>query len=99
VRQFKARADAAETPEPFPEDHLLSVPFAVPPGLFAKKWIVVNTRSHDPATCLRWANLDLDTEDGKHDRVRLTFGDDSSEWQAQSCRHENLLDMQRYGTH
>jgi hypothetical protein len=84
------RADAAESVQPLPEDHLLSVPFSVPPGLFTKKWIVLNSRPQEPGghDCIESATLSYETADGKKGEVVVSFGDHGSEWQSYACNYD-----------
>ena len=72
----------------YPDDHLYAVPIAIPPGLFAKRWIVFNTDATANRTCLGRAILDYDTSDHQHERVVLDFrfSANGSEWQAAACR-------------
>jgi hypothetical protein len=85
VRDHDARVERAESPRLLPESHLLAVPFAIPPGLFAKKWVLLNTR--DVATpCITSMLIDYDVEAG-NERVLLPFRSplDALEWQKSAC--------------
>jgi hypothetical protein len=72
----------------YPADHLYAVPIAIPPGLFAKRWIVFNTDAAANRTCLGRAILDYDTSDHNRERVVLDFrtSPNDSEWQTAACR-------------
>jgi hypothetical protein len=80
-----ARVDAAEQVPILPQAHLLATPFAVPPGLFTKKWVLLNTRSHE-TPCIVSMRIDYEVEHGP-ERVLLVFRrrDGSSEWQRREC--------------
>ena len=82
AREYDARVKAAQSSPIFPESHLLAVPFGVPPGLFAKKWIVLNTLPNR-GVCVRSLLLDYDSDAGGRERVWLTFRHRTShsEWQ------------------
>jgi hypothetical protein len=83
------RIDRAEHGDPRPGSHLLTVPFSVPPGLFTKKWILINTRRRD-APCAKTMLIDYVVQGGGRERVALTFRRplDGSEWQRKSCGAE-----------
>jgi hypothetical protein len=70
-----------------PQDHLLVVPFAIPPGLFVKRWIALTTESPQ-IPCLDRFILRYDTTAGRHERVYLRFRgpEISSGWQPWACR-------------
>jgi len=84
-----------------PTSHLLALPIAVPPGLFSKRWVLLDT--HDSRTpCIRTMLLDYDVQVGdvrsgstqaanaqskSRERVLLAFRTelDRSEWQQSAC--------------
>jgi hypothetical protein len=72
--------------QPFGEGHLLTVPFSVPPGLFVRKWIVLNTRGTG-LPCLASVLISYDVVGRGTERVELSFrsGSTRSEWQADVC--------------
>lgn len=80
------RIDRAEHGSPRPGGHLLTVPFSVPPGLFTKKWVLLNTRRRD-TPCVTTMLIDYDVGGGRRERVSLTFRRrlDGSEWQRKPC--------------
>jgi hypothetical protein len=69
-----------------PRSHLLNVPFAVPPGLFTKKWVLLQTRSR-AAPCINTMLIDYDTRERGRERALLTFRTafERSEWQRGTC--------------
>lgn len=69
-----------------PQSHLLSIPFAVPPGLFTKKWILLQTRSLT-SPCISSLLIDYDVQELGRERVLVRFRRDSdrSEWQRLVC--------------
>jgi hypothetical protein len=83
-----ASATAASGQDLYPDDHLYAVPIAIPPGLFAKRWIVFNSDASANRTCLGRATLDYDTSGPARERVVLDFRSSAngSEWQAAACR-------------
>jgi len=84
---------AAEQVQPLPGAHLLRVPFAVPPGLFAKKWVLLNTRPDVP--CITAMRISMVLEGGEREQVLLPFrrpGHRSrgSAWQAYACAQKRV---------
>ena len=57
----------------YPEDHLLGGNFAVPPGLFANKFIVLNSRKNSEIGYLSKIIIEYETESGIKDKVVLQF--------------------------
>jgi hypothetical protein len=84
-RDIKDRVENAQTASIYPATHLMTVPFAVPPGLAVKRWVVLNAHATQATGCINYASLAYDTEDQKQERVRLSFADFSSEWQESAC--------------
>jgi hypothetical protein len=95
-----AASNAAVEANLYPQDHLFSVPISVPPGLFAQRWIALNTNGESNQTCLTWTIIDYDTSDHRRERVWLAFRDlrawQGSEWQSEACVAE-LPSAQRFG--
>jgi hypothetical protein len=85
-----AEASVAAAESPFSGSHLLAVPFAIPPGLFAKRWIVLNTPARPASGCIESLLLDYTNDRGARERVWLEFRhpDGRSEWQQQVCPKE-----------
>lgn len=80
-----ARTESAERVGSVPQNHLLAVPFAVPPGLFTKKWVLLHTQAGAP--CIRAMVLDYQLEGRGREHVALTFrrGNEDSDWQKEAC--------------
>lgn len=87
ARAVSEDVSAIESVPLFPDTHLLSVPFAVPPGLFSKKWILLNTPSAGPAACVKAMLIEYETERGQKEQVWLPFRRpySGSEWQRHAC--------------
>jgi len=88
IEGLSERARQANSPPLFPGSHLFSVPFAIPPGLFADKWVLFHTADPSKPGCLRNVILEYETDDGGHERVALPFRtpEQTSEWQSGVCR-------------
>jgi hypothetical protein len=89
IATFVAPPAEQSGPAPaFPPYHLYAVPIAVPPGLFAKRWVVLSTPRW--VGCIRRVIVEYEIEDGRQERVALAVRDrpeaGSSEWQEAECR-------------
>jgi hypothetical protein len=62
-------------------NHLLAVPFSIPPHLFIKKWVVLEAGPLMGAAPVFSADLAYETADQRSERVHIVFDDPSSEWQ------------------
>ena len=56
----------------FPPAHLFATPFSVPPGLFSKKWVLLNGPTTPEVGCIQSVVLEYDTRRGR-ERVHLQF--------------------------
>jgi hypothetical protein len=56
----------------FPPAHLFATPFSVPPGLFSKKWVLLNGPRSPEVGCIQSVVLEYDTSRGR-ERVHLQF--------------------------
>jgi hypothetical protein len=87
AKSYADRVTAAEWTELFPQNHLLSMPLAVPPGLFAKRWILLDTSAVERGLgCISSCTLSYQSGEQKPERVLLRFSDATSEWQPSRCR-------------
>ena len=69
-----------------PPAHLLATPFSVPPGLFAKKWVLLNSVSTSAGGCIGSVKIDYTVNGKGRERVWLPFSRGGSEWQGSTCR-------------
>jgi len=76
--------NSAEHVAIFPDSHLLAGPFAVPPNLFAKKWVLLNTQGGNDVPCIDHLVLTYEFEDLPFERVFLRYKSQSA-WQARAC--------------
>jgi hypothetical protein len=77
-----AAADPAASPTPsYPVQYLLTTPFRIPPGLFAKRWILLSTPESPPGGCIDSMILSYETSDHATGRVLLPFKATMSVWQ------------------
>jgi len=66
-----------------PDSHLLAGPFAVPPGLFVKRWLVVQTKSS--SECLDQLLVGYELEGAPPERLWLRYKTESA-WQKKACK-------------
>jgi hypothetical protein len=80
-------AEASDSADRFPPRHLMAVPFRIPPGLFAKRWVLLYTAAHPLGGCIDFMILDYQTAGaaGARERVLLNFKLNGSSWQASVC--------------
>ena len=86
--------EAAGAAARFPPTHLLTLPIRVPPGLFAKRWMLLYTAAQPLGGCIDSFILNYETSEHEHGRVLLKFkggynyssaDGKGSEWQWKSC--------------
>lgn len=82
-RDLAATAEAAETVDRFPFNHLLTLPIRIPPGLFGKRWILLNTAGHNNP-CVDSVVLTYESTGQPPAKALFKFKVES-EWQAGSC--------------
>jgi hypothetical protein len=80
-----AGASAVPTPPAYPDQHLLTTPFRIPPGLFAKRWILLHTSDNPLGGCIDSMILSYETSDHATGRVILPFKVRGSDWQGPAC--------------
>jgi hypothetical protein len=85
VDTFTDSGPRLESGTSFPQSHLLAQPFAIPPGLFAKRWVLLYTR--EPGACIRTMRLHYEVNDHGPESALLVFRkyQDRSEWQQAAC--------------
>ena len=93
---MKAQEGAVDAPRDqtrFPPTHLLTMPLRIPPGLFAKRWLLLYTAAQPLGGCIDSVILGYETADHDHGRVLLRFreGYSASEWQVKSCVQPQVL--------
>lgn len=81
-----AGAEAGTVPTPsFPDQHLLTTPFRIPPGMFTKRWILLTTSANPPGGCIDSMILSYETSDHATARVLLPFKVAGTDWQGAAC--------------
>jgi hypothetical protein len=94
AQEQSAAVEATRDLSRFPPTHLLTMPLRVPPGLFAKRWLLLYTAAQPLGGCINSFILSYETAQHEHGRVLLTFkggynyssaDGKGSEWQIQAC--------------
>jgi hypothetical protein len=85
----------AERVATFPENHLLNVPIRIPPGLFAKRWLLLYTAARPLGGCIDSVILGFETANAGRERVLLKFKDSYTEWQKLSCSGSRSVELGR----
>lgn len=83
---FLSSLEASARPR-LPLNHLLAGSVAVPPGLFAKRWIVIQTPGDNSLGCVSKMHLTYRVAELQAERVTLVLREptDHSTWQAAAC--------------
>jgi hypothetical protein len=81
-----AQASAVPTPPSYPDQHLLTTPFRVPPGMFTKRWILLSTSDNPRGGCIDSMVLSYETSDHATGRLILSFKVGGTDWQPTACR-------------
>ncbi|MEP6654284.1 MAG: hypothetical protein ABJA82_13050 [Myxococcales bacterium] len=85
ARDQQEQAEAASAGPRFANNHLLAMPIRVPPGLFTKRWILLNTAAHPLGGCIDRVTLGYQLSDQTRGRVLLNYKSSESEWQRFAC--------------
>lgn len=85
VKEFNRLKTKIEDSEIFPKNHLFAKDFIIPPGLFDKKWLVLNSKNHEQIGFLTNLYLEYKIKGEKKGKVKLQFRSPDSnldpEWQ------------------
>ena len=76
---------AVPTPPSYPDQHLLTTPFRIPPGLFTKRWILLSTSDDPLGGCIDSMVLSYETSDHTTGRMILSFKIRGTGWQPAAC--------------
>lgn len=71
--EFNKSLDKIEKAEIFSENHLFAKEFVIPPGLFVKKWLLLNSKNHEETGYITDLFLEYLTENGDTERLKLSF--------------------------
>lgn len=80
----------ASAVEKFPAGSLLNLPIRIPPGLFVKRWLLLNTNEYPLGGCIHSVILSYRVSHTsgppESHKALVNFKTRSSEWQTLSCR-------------
>ncbi len=93
AQERNAAVEATRDPSRFPPTHLLTMPLRIPPGLFAKRWLLLYTAAQPLGGCIDSFILSYETAEHERGRVLLKFKEiynssadgAGSEWQVNAC--------------
>lgn len=93
VSEFRKKRKDIERSKIFPENHLLSDQFIIPPGLHSKKFVLLNSYNHDEIPLVQSLYMELVHSDGTVETYKLRFRELTSNsnprWQQSIFAREN----------
>ena len=82
VHQYNKNMADIESAEIFPASHILAEGFNIPPGLFTKKWILLNSKNHKKIGFIKYIFIKYTLDNGKSEKIKLNFREGvMSRWQ------------------
>jgi hypothetical protein len=85
-RDINRAVEQAQSPPPYPDNHLFALPLSVPPAMAVKKFVVLDTAAVPRQSCLAWMYFGYRTGQGHQERVVLRVGYPSgSDWKVGLC--------------
>ncbi len=83
VEDYNKYISKIENVKIFPENHLMAEDFSIPPGLFTKKWILLNSTNHKKTGKLTSFKMTYNTDNNITESVKVIFRTlmTNSEWQ------------------
>jgi len=94
VNEMGKRMDSLQMAKMIPENHLLTDTTVVPPGLFADRWILLNSRNHDTIEYTTDMAIEYVLESGKMERqnfkLREKYSSVMPSWQ------RTIFDKKKY---
>ncbi len=75
VKEIAEGADRIQYSTIFPANHLLNSNFTIPPGLFVKKWIVINTKNHNQTGIITKFDIEYQTSTLVTEKVRIVLNE------------------------
>lgn len=73
VADFNRNLDSIRRSAIFPENHLLSEGFIIPPNLFVNKWLLINSKNHHETGFIGGFYLEYEMENGQKERVYVNL--------------------------
>lgn len=75
VKEMTEASDRIQYATIFPTNHLLNSNFTIPPGLFVKKWIVINTKNHKQTGIITKFDIEYQTSNLETEKVRIILNE------------------------
>jgi hypothetical protein len=73
IGEMNQLLDQLQAAKMIPENHLLADTTLIPPGLFADKWILLNSRDHDRLEYITTLYLEYQVVGGAAEKQKMTF--------------------------
>ena len=73
IIEFNKHYDKVEKAKIFPPNHLFAEEFIVPPGLFVKRFLVLNTKNHEKIGYIRSIFLEYQIENNNSEVMEVKF--------------------------
>lgn len=73
INEFNQNLDKLEKSKIFPKNHLLVEDVVIPPGLFVKKWLLLNSKNHEETSIIDKIFLEYETENGEVEKVKINL--------------------------
>jgi hypothetical protein len=98
IMEFNKRYNEVEKAKIFPENHIFASEFIIPPGIYIKRFLVLNSRNHKETGFVRKIFLEILVEDQKAELIELSFRrskpkykkDTFSKWQSDLIVEEKV---------
>lgn len=99
VDEFNKQKTYLKLSNIFPEGNLFNEEIYVPPGLFVKKWLLVNTNNHQDIGFIDTIFLEYETENGTAERIQLKFRslETNTKWQRDVDYNTYLILNHKFG--
>lgn len=97
------RLDSLQNTRMYPENHLLGDSIVLPPGLFADRWLLVNSSRHEEMEYVTALEIELEMADGRKEKHVLEFRPQRStsfpKWQREVFERKGHLIRQQTSTY
>ena len=71
VNELNKIRDNIQSGDIFPENHLYSKGFNIPPGLFVKRWVLLNSKNHPKIGRIENIILEYETHNNKKEKIAV----------------------------
>lgn len=96
IMEFNKNYNEVEKAKIFPENHIFASVFVIPPGIYVKKFLVLNTRNHQDIGFIKEISLEIIVKDNEPELIELVFRrslpekkvDEFSKWQSDLIKED-----------